>query len=583
MNCARSHAFGSLLTAALIALLLSLAAGGARARGHSASVEETAAPPQQAAPPQTAAQESSTQQAASSEASSQDEDTADPDERRALGDWDQYFNWTSEGRGHLHRHRHGDTIVNFGADSKLPAGARADAVVSILGSSSSEGDAGDVVSVFGSTRVSGHVQDSAVAVFGSTYVDGAVGGDVVAVFGNVKLGPNADVGGDVAAVGGTVTRDPAATVHGDVQSVGGFMPGFGWLQPWIEHCLLYGRPLALVPGIGWAWALAISLLVLYLGLAVLFRGALTECASTVESHPGTTLIAALLTMLLTPILIVLLCITVVGIAAIPFLLFGLFCAGLFGKAVMLAVVGRRVTGTGRSGVGAHPALAVLIGGLIVLGLYLVPVLGLLLYKLLGLFGLGAVVYTAILASRARRGPQRLAPAPAGGPSGLAAGAADAASAMAGAAPEAGPIPAPGPAPGPVPAAASEPPINAALPRAGFWIRMGALLLDAVLIGVVTSFLHHDLELVLLAAYGAVMWKLRGSTIGGIVFDLRVVRLDGRPIDWETAIVRALGCFLSLAVAGLGFFWIAFDGAKQAWHDKIAGTVVVRVAKGVPLV
>jgi uncharacterized RDD family membrane protein YckC len=38
----------------------------------------------------------------------------------------------------------------------------------------------------------------------------------------------------------------------------------------------------------------------------------------------------------------------------------------------------------------------------------------------------------------------------------------------------------------------------------------------------------------------------------------------------------------LAVAGLGFIWIVFDDAKQAWHDKIAGTVVVRVPKGVPL-
>ena len=126
-------------------------------------------------------------------------------------------------------------------------------------------------------------------------------------------------------------------------------------------------------------------------------------------------------------------------------------------------------------------------------------------------------------------------------------------------------------------------MSAALPRAGFWIRMAALLLDALLVGFVTHVLHSShLELVLLAVYGAMMWKLRGSTIGGIVFDLQVVRLDGRPIDWETAIVRALGCFLSLAVAGLGFFWIAFDHGKQAWHDKIAGTAVVRAPKGVPL-
>jgi len=115
--------------------------------------------------------------------------------------------------------------------------------------------------------------------------------------------------------------------------------------------------------------------------------------------------------------------------------------------------------------------------------------------------------------------------------------------------------------------------------------MMALLLDALLVGFLMSVLHHayHFELLALAAYGAVMWKLRGSTIGGIVFDLHVVRLDGRPIDWETAIVRALSCFLSLAVAGLGFIWIVFDDNNQAWHDKIAGTVVVRVAKAAPLV
>ena len=128
-------------------------------------------------------------------------------------------------------------------------------------------------------------------------------------------------------------------------------------------------------------------------------------------------------------------------------------------------------------------------------------------------------------------------------------------------------------------------MGAAFPRAGFIRRMAALLIDVLLIGFVMGMLHHNfqLELVVLAAYGACMWKLRASTIGGLILDLQVVRLDGRGIDWPTAVVRALGCFLSLAVAGLGFFWIAFDDEGQAWHDKIAGTVVVRVAKGAPLV
>ena len=113
--------------------------------------------------------------------------------------------------------------------------------------------------------------------------------------------------------------------------------------------------------------------------------------------------------------------------------------------------------------------------------------------------------------------------------------------------------------------------------------MAALLLDGILVGVIVSILEAPGEIWLLglAGYGALMWKLKGTTIGGIVCDLQVVRLDGREIDWDTAIVRALSCFLSFAAAGLGFFWIAFDPERQAWHDKIAGTVVVRTCRGTP--
>jgi uncharacterized RDD family membrane protein YckC len=235
---------------------------------------------------------------------------------------------------------------------------------------------------------------------------------------------------------------------------------------------------------------------------------------------------------------------------------------------------------------------VLVGGAVVLALYVVPVLGFLVYNLLGILGFGAVVYTLILAGRARQAAKvepvsagvspasidAAAPAPTIPPPAepkpaapeqpqTAASAASAASGAAAASATSA-------------AASAQTPLQAtaSMPRAGFWIRMAALLIVVLLVGFAMSVLHEvvHLHLLVLAAYGAVMWKLRGSTVGGIVFDLKVVRLDGRAVDWETAIVRALGCFLSLAVAGLGFIWIAFDGANQAWHDKIAGTVVVRV-------
>jgi len=499
-----------------------------------------------------------------------------------------------------------DDRVNVGSDTDLPAGEHAHSVVSVFGSASSEGEVtGDVVSIFGNTRVTGTGTHDAVAVLGNTYVDTHIDGDAVAVLGTVELGPHADVAGDVTAVGGTVRRDPGAVVHGGVQQLGGAGAGAGFrglpgLLPWVHHALLYLRPLGWGPGLGWAWAVALAFLTLYVLLALLAPAGINECERTLLQRPGGSVLTAVLTVLAVPVAFMVLLISVIGIPAIFLLVLALLCVSLFGKAVVLAWLGRRCLG-GRGGA-SHPALAVLIGGAIVLVLYLVPVLGFVVYKLLGLLGLGAVIYTLILKAQSRRSgtsgtapgipPAGSAPAPGGIAAGGGAGTGAAPAGPAGSAP-ADAVSAGGASPqpsGPAGGATGAPQVSAAslvatLPRAGFWIRMAALLLDAILIGVVVHELpdSHNLELLALALYGAVMWKLRGATIGGIVFDLQVMRLDGRELDWTTVIVRALGCFLSLMILGLGFIWIAFDDAKQAWHDKFAGTVVVRAAKAPSLV
>jgi uncharacterized RDD family membrane protein YckC len=47
-------------------------------------------------------------------------------------------------------------------------------------------------------------------------------------------------------------------------------------------------------------------------------------------------------------------------------------------------------------------------------------------------------------------------------------------------------------------------------------------------------------------------------------------------------VRALSAIFSFAALGLGCFWILRDPESQAWHDKIAGTYVVKVPRNWPL-
>jgi uncharacterized RDD family membrane protein YckC len=565
---------------------------------------------------------------AASDSAAADSATATPP-KSSDSESDGFSDDSSDSRDHIewnnnrielhHHHRHisqDPDLVSIGHSSHLLKGQKADGVVSVFGSSTSDGEAAEVVSVFGSTRVTGPVSDTAVAVLGNVYVDSKVDGNVVAVLGGVKLGPNAEIGGDVVSVFGGVDQDAAAVVHGSVQRIINFgfdeAGEFSWLSTWVNKCLFYGRPLAIASGLGWAWTIALGLLAFYACLALMFRSGIDSCVQTLESAPGHTALAALLGILLTPVLLILLCVTVIGIAAIPFVIGGLFCMSLFGKAVILAWLGGRVTGR-RPGPVGHPAVAVLIGGAVVLVLYVVPVVGFIVYKLLGFFGFGAVLYTLVLRQRARRaGPPPASSVHAvsgtytgtggaatmSGPGWTAGSAAPAGAAAASAAyesrafaDEVPPASAPPPGSSAPYVAPSSPPrsaaleITAALPRAGFWVRMGALFLDVLLVAFALTLIRPfgDFHIVVLAIYGAVMWKLRGTTVGGIVFDLHVVRIDGRPVDWETAIVRALGCFLSLCVVFLGFIWIAFDDNNQAWHDKIAGTVVVRSRRGAALV
>lgn len=522
--------------------------------------------------------------ASAQQSSSDDEHSADTDEN------DEDHGWRD----------HDNVIVSFWRDATLPAGQHADSVVSIIGSSTAAGDVDQaVVAILGSSHVTGHVGDSVVAVLGNAYVNSRVENGVVAVMGNVELGPKADVDGDVTVIGGQLIRDPGAIVHGGIQSIfGGLGMHMRWSHAWVERGLFYGRPLALGPGLGWAWGLAVGFLAFYVFLWLLFPAAIERCVTTFERHPGESLLMALAAILLVPIVDVLLVVTVIGIAAIPFLAVALVCFMLFGKAAILAWLGRRcLPFLDVHHSAGNTVLAVLVGGLIVLALYCVPVVGFIVFNLLWLLAQGVVLYTLLSVTQAARAapppfssmppphtpppqspppqtPPPHQPPPAGafdplqGQHARTSSGAQSSASAAGAAAAAG-------------GAAAAAPINLlTLPRADFWPRIAALLLDVVLIGILMGWVHeHDPQLLLLAGYGAVMWKLKGATVGGLICGHRVVRVDGLEMDWPTVVVRALGCFLSLAVVGLGFIWIAVDPNHQAWHDKIAGTLVVRLPPG----
>ncbi len=72
------------------------------------------------------------------------------------------------------------------------------------------------------------------------------------------------------------------------------------------------------------------------------------------------------------------------------------------------------------------------------------------------------------------------------------------------------------------------------------------------------------------------WFLRGATPGKMVMSAVIVDAGTLESPTLTQLVRRyLGYYVSTLALGLGFVWVAFDARKQAWHDKMANTVVIK--------
>jgi uncharacterized RDD family membrane protein YckC len=79
------------------------------------------------------------------------------------------------------------------------------------------------------------------------------------------------------------------------------------------------------------------------------------------------------------------------------------------------------------------------------------------------------------------------------------------------------------------------------------------------------------------------WAWRGQTPGMMVLGLHIRReTDGTKPGIARSVLRYVGYWVSWIALFIGFIWVAFDGRKQGWHDKIAGTYVVKVPRAYPL-
>jgi uncharacterized RDD family membrane protein YckC len=99
-------------------------------------------------------------------------------------------------------------------------------------------------------------------------------------------------------------------------------------------------------------------------------------------------------------------------------------------------------------------------------------------------------------------------------------------------------------------------------------RLGALPSSAlVAMGVVGT--------VLAAGYFLFFWSLSGQTLGKLLTGSRVVDRHGGALGFGRAGMRLLGWILSLLPLGAGFLGIWTDSERRGWHDRLAGSKVVR--------
>lgn len=134
--------------------------------------------------------------------------------------------------------------------------------------------------------------------------------------------------------------------------------------------------------------------------------------------------------------------------------------------------------------------------------------------------------------------------------------------------------------------------------AGFWIRTGAAIIDTLWImlvtfpllvaiygwayfeaektGIVAGPADFLISWVLPAVAVIAFWIVKQATPGKMAVSTKIVDAEsGNAASTGQLIGRYFAYFAACIPLGLGILWVAFDKKKQGWHDKLAGTVVVR--------
>jgi len=137
--------------------------------------------------------------------------------------------------------------------------------------------------------------------------------------------------------------------------------------------------------------------------------------------------------------------------------------------------------------------------------------------------------------------------------------------------------------------------------AGFWWRVLATIIDSILFSIIAvpliiavvgfdtfmdssrGFFGGPEEIFIsyvLPIFAIVLfWKFKQATPGKMLLAIRIVDAKTRgPLSWGQCIGRYFAYIPSALVLCLGYLWVGWEPRKRAWHDMLAGTLVVRIYK-----
>ena len=410
-----------------------------------------------------------------------------------------------------------------------------------------------------------------VVILGNARIDGRVAGDMVVVLGVVQLSSTATIDGDLVVVGGGSVISSGAQVQGDLVVVVGtydapadFVPGgehvvigrgalggrLDPLVPWLTRGLLWGRPI--VPDLGWVWNVVGIFFLVSLVLNLAFDRPIRACAETLVEKPMSTLAVGLLVHAPRR--------TGLPVArglgrrtcrSCPFAFCALLLAWVVGKVAVARGIGMTIVRQTSPESRIQALRSFVIGFSVICVAYMVPVLGFAAWAIGGVFGLGAAMLS-IIAGYRREHPAPLPrvpsveATPARYPNGTAAlfQYGDPSRTCTGTRPT--------------------PPVHEAVegdyapsaprslgrkgtavcrvcqalatadlvsfPRAPFRDRLAAFVLDVILVAIAQTAIYRGQRFfLLLLAYHIGFWTWKGTTVGGIICQLRVVRVDGTPL------------------------------------------------------